>query len=56
MIKFNYYTAFEESNIGTRVVFAWPAGESPHQSEHHFQIRGPWSTQEAAEQALKEEE
>ncbi len=49
----NYYTAFEEGNTKNRVVFAWPAGQSPHQSQHHFMIRGPWSTKEAAEKALE---
>lgn len=51
----NYYTAFEEGNIDKRVVFAWPRGESPHQSEHHFDIRGPWSTRSDAEEALQKE-
>jgi SRSO17 transposase len=51
--KMNYYTAFEEGNTKNRVVFAWPAGQSPHQSQHHFMIRGPWSTKEAAEKALE---
>jgi len=52
----NYYTAYQDNDISKRVVFEWPQGQSPHQSERHTSIRGPWASKELAEESLKNKE
>jgi len=49
----NYYTAYQDNDISKRVVFEWPRGQSPHQSQRHTSIRGPWASKELAEESLQ---